>query len=139
MRAGNDGIGEWYRGVPLSAKWPIFTGLALLVVGLGCFGVWAGVAPLNGAVVAAGTFVATGQNKLVQHLEGGIVKEIRVREGDLVEAGQVVIRLDNTASKAKLRQTLLKQYRLVAVCARLEAELSGQDEMRVPSTLSEQE
>src|SRR5882672_1100314 len=64
MRAEKDSIGEWYRGVPLSAKWPIFAGLAILVVWLGCFGVWAGVAPLNSAVVAPGTFVATGQNKL---------------------------------------------------------------------------
>ena len=40
-------IGEWHRGVPLSAKWPIFAGLTILVIGLGCFGVWAGVAPLN--------------------------------------------------------------------------------------------
>ena len=55
MRA-KDSIGEWYRDVPLSAKWPIFTGLAMLVVWLGCFGVWAGVAPLNSAVVASGTF-----------------------------------------------------------------------------------
>ena len=72
MKAEKDSIGEWYRNVPLSAKWPIFTGLAILVVWLGCFGVWAGVAPLNSAVVASGTFVATGQNKLVQHFEGEI-------------------------------------------------------------------
>ena len=51
MRAKKDNIADWYRDVPLSAKWPIFTGLAILIVWLGCFGVWAGVAPLNGAVV----------------------------------------------------------------------------------------
>ena len=70
-----------------------------LLAGCGGFGLWAAWAPLNGAVVVAGTFVATGQNRLVQHLEGGIVKEIRVREGDLVEAGKVVVRLDDTAKK----------------------------------------
>ena len=54
-----------------------------------------------------------------------------MHEGDLVEAGQVVVRLDDTATKAKLRQLVLKQYRLVAVCARLEAQLDGRDEMSV--------
>src|SRR3954454_11999861 len=78
--------GAWYRDIPLSAKWPIFTGLAILVVWLGCFGVWALIAPLNSAVVAKGTFMATGQNKLIQYLEGGIIREIAVKEGDLVEA-----------------------------------------------------
>src|SRR5580704_14090565 len=138
MRA-KDSIGEWYRDVPLSAKWPIFTGLATLVVWLGCFGVWAGVAPLNGAVVASGTFVATGQNKLVQHLEGGIVKTILVREGDLVDAGQILVRLDDTSARAKLRQLTLKRYRLVTTAARLEAELDGEDAMRVPPALAADE
>src|SRR5437588_1332469 len=115
-------IHQWHQGVPLSAKGPVFLGLGILLLWFGCFGVWAALAPLNGAVVAAGTFVATGQNKLVQHLEGGIVKDIRVREGDLVDTSQVVLRLDDTASKAKLRQLMLKQYRLQAVCARLAAE-----------------
>ena len=130
---------NWYQGVRLSTKWPTIAGLFILLAGCGGFGLWAAWAPLNGAVVVAGTFVATGQNRLVQHLEGGIVKEIRVREGDLVEAGKVVVRLDDTANKAKLRQLILKQHRLIAMCARLEAQLNGQDEMRVPQTLSEQQ
>src|SRR5882672_956492 len=132
MRAGKDGIGEWYRGVPLSAKWPIFTGLALLVVGLGCFGVWAGVAPLNGAVVASGTFVATGQNKLVQHFEGGIIRDLAVKEGDIVEQNQVLVRMDDTAAKAKLRRLVLKKYRLLAMKARLEAEMRSSDALEPP-------
>src|SRR5436190_11208521 len=129
MQAEPRSIEDWYRGVPLSAKWPTIAGLFILLVGCGGFGLWAALAPLNGAVVAAGTFVATGQNKLVQHLEGGIVKEISVREGDLVDAGQVLMRLDDTASKAKLRQLQLKHNRLLAIGARLEAELTDQNEM----------
>ena len=137
MRAEKDGIGEWYRGVPLSAKWPIFTGLAMLVVWLGCFGLWAGIAPLNGAVVAPGTFVATGQNKLVQHFEGGIIREIAVKEGDVVEANQVLVRMDDTAAKAKLRRLVLKKYRLLAMKARLEAEMSSSETIETPAALSE--
>ena len=137
MRAENDTIGEWYRGVPLSAKWPIFTVLAVLVVWLGCFGVWAGVAPLNSAVVASGTFVATGQNKLVQHFEGGIIREIAVKDGDVVEANQVVVRMDDTAANSKLRRLVLKKYRLLAMKARLEAEMSSSETIDAPSAFSE--
>jgi HlyD family secretion protein len=137
MRAEKDGIGEWYRGVPLSAKWPIFTGLGTLVVWLGCFGVWAGVAPLDSAVVASGTFMATGQNKLVQHFEGGIIREIAVKEGDVVEANQVLVRMDDTAVNAKLRRLVLKKYRLLAMKARLEAEMRSSETLETPAAFSE--
>jgi HlyD family secretion protein len=137
MRAGKDSIGEWYRGVPLSAKWSIFTGLAILVVWLGCFGVWAAVAPLNSAVVAPGTFVATGQNKLIQHFEGGIIREIAVKDGDVVEANQVLVRMDDTAANAKLRRLVLKKYRLLAMKARLEAEMSSSETIETPAAFSE--
>src|SRR3979490_45158 len=136
MRAEKDSIGEWHRGVPLSAKWPIFTGLAILVVGLGCFGVWAGVAPLNSAVVASGTFVATGQNKLVQHFEGGIIREIAVKDGDVVEANQILARMDDSAAKAKLRRLVLKKYRLIAMKARLEAEMNSLETIEIPPAFS---
>lgn len=139
MGAEKDSIGEWYRGVPLSAKWPIFTGLAILVVWLGFFGVWAGVAPLNSAVVASGTFVATGQNKLVQHFEGGIIHEIAVKDGDVVEANQVLVRMDDTAAKSKLRRLELKKYRLLAMKARLQAEISASETIETPAAFSESE
>ncbi|MDA9496171.1 HlyD family type I secretion periplasmic adaptor subunit [Bradyrhizobium sp. CCBAU 11357] len=137
MRAVKDDIGEWYLGVPLSAKWPIFTGLAILVVWLGCFGVWAAVAPLNSAVVASGTFVATGQNKLVQHFEGGIIREIAVKDGDVVEANQVLLRMDDTPANAKLKRLVLKKYRLLAMKARLEAEISFSDAIEIPAEFRE--
>jgi HlyD family secretion protein len=137
MRAEKDSIGEWYLGVPLSAKWPIFAGLAILVVWLGCFGVWAGVAPLNSAVVAPGTFVATGQNKLVQHFEGGIIREIAVKDGDAVEANQVLVRMDDTAADTKLRRLVIKKYRQLAMKARLEAEMSSSDTIETPAAFSE--
>src|SRR3979411_1799343 len=113
MTAEKGRIDVWYRGVPLSAKCPILTGLAILVVWLGCFGVWAGVAPLNSAVVASGTFVATGQNKLVQHFEGVSSREIAAEDGEGVEATQPLVRMDDTAAGAKLRRLILKKYRLI--------------------------
>ena len=137
MRAKKDSIGEWYRDVPLSAKWPIFAGLAILVVWLGCFGVWAGVAPLDSAVVASGTFMAAGQNKLVQHFEGGIIREIAVKDGDAVEANQVLVRMDDTAADTKLRRLVIKKYRQLAMKARLEAEMSSSDTIETPAAFSE--
>lgn len=129
------GIHQWQRDVPRSPRRPVIIGAVLLLVwGVG-FGAWAALAPLDGAIVASGRFVATGQNKQVQHLEGGIVRETLVKEGDLVEVGQPVIRLDNTAANAKLRRLVLRQYRLMAIQARLKAEIAGRSMFEVPDAL----
>jgi HlyD family type I secretion membrane fusion protein len=129
-------IDQWHRDVPHSARWPIALGVfVVLAWGLG-FGSWAALAPLQGAVVASGSFVATGQNKQVQHLEGGIIRDMRVREGDRVEANQLLLQLDDTAAKAKLRRLILRQYRLFATKARLEAEINSLDKLRLPLQLT---
>ena len=57
----------------------------------------------------SGSFVATGQNKHVQHLEGGILREVLVKEGDLVEVGQPLLRLDATAASSRLRRLVLQE------------------------------
>lgn len=126
-------LNEWHKNVPRSTRTPSVIGFAVLVIcGVG-FGAWAGLAPLQGAVVASGSFVATGQNKQIQHLEGGILREVYVKEGEVVEAGQTLARLDDTAAKAKLRRLQTRQYRLIASRARLEAELSEKDDMETPA------
>jgi HlyD family type I secretion membrane fusion protein len=129
-------LNQWHRGVPLSAKPQAIVGLAILLLWLGGFGVWAGLAPLQGAVVASGTFVATGQNKLVQHLEGGIIRDLLVTEGDLVEADQVLVRMDDTAARAKLRRLILRKYRLLTMQARLQAEMQSSDALEMPAALA---
>ena len=91
-------IDQWHRDVQQSARGPI-AARHCDAADLGCgFGAWAAIAPLASAVVASGSFVATGQNKQVQHLEGGIIREMLVKEGDLVEANQPLLRLDDTAA-----------------------------------------
>ena len=138
MLVGCPNIDQWHRGVPRSSRWPIALGACVLLVwGVG-FGAWAAMAPLEGAVVASGSFVATGQNKQVQHLEGGIIRQMLAKEGDLVEAGQPLLRLDDTAIKAKLRSLVLRQYRLVAMTARLQAEIHSVDKPQLPEALAEQ-
>lgn len=126
-------IHQWHRNVPASSRGPILLGVAVLFLCLGGFGVWASMAPLVGAVVASGTFVATGQNKQVQHLEGGIIREVLVQEGQLVEADQPLVRLDDTAAEARLRRLVLRYHRLVIMKARLEAEIRGKASFTLPA------
>jgi HlyD family secretion protein len=132
------GIKQWYGEVPRNSSRLILAGVGVLLAwGLG-FGAWAAMAPLDGAVVAAGRFVATGQNKMVQHLEGGIVRETLIKEGDLVEPGQPLVRLDVTAANSKLRRLVLREYRLSAIQTRLAAEISSRGSMEVPAGLAGQ-
>lgn len=113
---------EWYAHVPRSIRKHVIFGTILMVVSFGGFGLWAFRAPLAAAVIAQGSFVATGQNKIIQHLEGGIIQEINVREGDRVAAGQLLLRLDPTVANANSRELYLRQIRLEATEARLLAQ-----------------
>ena len=117
MNEARGSLEQWHTGVPLSARGPIILGFGILLLCIGGFAVWAGLAPLQGAVVASGTFVATGQNKLVQHLEGGIIRDLLVNEGDLVDSNQVLVRMDDTAANAKLRRLVLRKFRMVTMQA----------------------
>ncbi|MFC3526703.1 HlyD family type I secretion periplasmic adaptor subunit [Paracoccus mangrovi] len=114
-----------YDRVPRSVRGHLIFGLVLLVLSFGGFGAWAFRAELSAAVMAPGSFVATGRNKIVQHLEGGIIRELPVAEGDSVSAGQVLVRLDQTAAIANQRELELRRARLEAISARLRAEYSG--------------
>ena len=109
----------------------------LVVVGLflGGFGVWAAVAPLDSGAVATGVLGVSSERKTVDHLEGGIVREILVVDGDVVAAGQTVIVLDDTGARAAL-DLLEAQWRSAeALNARLEAERDGLPAIRWPPAL----
>jgi HlyD family type I secretion membrane fusion protein len=127
---------EWYADVPRSTKGPTIYGFTAIIFALGGFGLWSGTAPIAGAVVANGVFVTDGQNKTVQHLEGGVIKEILVREGDTVGLGQPLILLDDTAPRAELRRLTLRQVRLSAMEARLQAESRDEDQFAFPPDLA---
>lgn len=128
---------EWYSGVPRSIRRPALFGFALLAVAGGGFGSWAALAPLSAAVIAPGSFVATGENKIVQHFEGGIVKDLLVREGDQVVAGQHLLLLDETAASAGAQQLQLRLIRLETIWARLSAEAAGKPEYTPPASVLE--
>ncbi len=127
---------DWHRGVPTGMRRPLAAGALILLLCVGGFGAWSMIAPLEGAVVVSGTFVATGQNKHVQHLEGGILREVLAKEGDLVEANQPLLRLDSTGASSRLRRLELKSYRALVMKARLEAELKDKDSFEMPVELA---
>lgn len=100
-------------------------GLWALGIGLGGFLLWAGFAPLDEGVAAPGMVAIDTKRKAVQHLTGGIVKEVLVREGQSVKDGQVVIKLDEAVAKANYEATRQRYLSLRATQARLLAEQGG--------------
>ncbi|GLS31259.1 HlyD family secretion protein [Mesorhizobium albiziae] len=128
---------EWYSQVPRSIWRQTAIGLALIAMTFGGFGVWAATAPLAAAVIAQGSFVATGQNKIIQHLEGGVIKDLLVNEGDRVTAGQPLVMMDETAALARERQLFLRQMRLEAIVARLTAQQTGASAVIYPRAVDE--
>ncbi len=126
----------WYEEVPRSIAKQSVVGVILLVVCFGGFGIWAGFAPLAAAVIAQGSFVATGQNKIVQHLEGGVIREILVSEGDHVIEGQPLVQLDETSALANERQLFLRRARLDAIVARLTTQSEVKTAIAFPSELT---
>lgn len=131
--------GTWYDSLPRSTRLPTAAGVIIMAIMVMGFGVWGNMAPIAGAVVASGVFVATGQNKIIQHLEGGVIREIHVREGDTVVPGQILIDLDETAPRAELRRLFLRRTRLTAMDARLQAEMREADQIVFPDELMQTE
>ncbi|WP_082733647.1 HlyD family type I secretion periplasmic adaptor subunit [Polycladidibacter hongkongensis] len=127
---------RWHEDVPKGLFLPKLASVAIILVVFLLFGVWAFTAPLAGAVVARGSFVATGKNKIVQHLEGGIIHEILVKEGEIVSAGQVLVRLDETAARANMARLQVRQLRLQAVRERLEHEARNAERLLFPNAES---
>jgi HlyD family secretion protein len=108
--------------------------IAVLVLG---FGGWAGTTQLSGALIAPGQIVVDSNVKKVQHPTGGIVGDVRVRDGDSVKEGDIVVRLDDTVTRANLAIVTRGLNELSARKARLEAERDGQTEIAFPKMLTD--
>jgi len=107
---------------PVGFRGPILIGLALILVFFGGFGGWAALAPLDSAVIAPGSVIVDTNRKTIQHLEGGIVRQILVRNGDHVKAGQILVKLDDTQDRAMLQMVTSRYDTALALVARLTAE-----------------
>jgi HlyD family secretion protein len=102
----------------------------------GAFGVWSAAAPIESAAIAPGIVIVESSRKTLQHLEGGVVREILVSDGTRVNAGDVLLRLDPTRARAN-RDTLADQLAAaLAEEARLRAELAGHDTITIPTELA---
>jgi HlyD family secretion protein len=109
------------------------TGYLTMAVFAGSFGVWAATAPLAGAAIAPGVVAAAGQNVRIQHLEGGIIRQVMVREGGRVAAGEPVLMLDSTVAEAELNRRVAQLVATQARAWRLEAEATGAADVTMPA------
>jgi HlyD family secretion protein len=127
--------GSELQGARRSIRLHLITGLAVVVILAGGFGGWASTAEISGALIAPGSIVVESSVKKVQHPTGGVVGEVLARDGDLVKSGQVVVRLDDTVTKASLAIVTKTLDGLWARAARLEAEQRGLDTIVFPKML----
>jgi HlyD family type I secretion membrane fusion protein len=117
----------------------LLCGWLVIAAVFGGFGTWAAFAPLSSAAIAPGIVVVDSNRKSVQHLEGGVIREILVRDGDLVEQGQVLLRLDGASIRAAMAalRPMLQTNR--AYHARLLAERDSLPAIDFPADLASQD
>ncbi|WP_286722178.1 HlyD family type I secretion periplasmic adaptor subunit [Devosia sp. 63-57] len=127
--------GKSVRNQEFSPRRYVVLGYITLVLTFGVFGAWAFTAPLASGVVAGGTVSVESSRKTVQHLEGGIVAEILAREGEIVEAGQAVLRLESTQAQSNYAFLSSRLSMLQAQEARLIAESTNAPTLVIPDAL----
>ncbi len=127
--------GSKTQGARASIRLHLIVGLTLVVLLAGGLGGWASTAEISGALIAPGQIVVESSVKKVQHPTGGVVGELLARDGDIVKSGQVVVRLDDTVTKANLAIVTKNLNASLARAARLEAEQQGRDEITFPAAL----
>ncbi len=124
------------KGARFSIKRHLIVGLSVVILLAGGLGGWASTAQISGALIAPGSIVVESNVKKVQHPTGGVVGEVRAHDGDLVKAGDVVVRLDDTVTKASLAIVTKNLDGLLARAARLEAEQRGLSKITFPPMLT---
>ena len=140
----NDALATWLR--PRATPLPtvpnadfasaVRLGLWLLIVGFGGFLLWAALAPLDEGVPAQGILAVDSKRKRIDHLAGGLVEKILVKEGQRVKAGDELVLLNEVQGKAALNATQSQWRIAAATVARLETERNGGSKIHFPSELA---
>lgn len=120
-----------------SIRRPVRVGLLFVVLFLTVFVGWGALVPLAGGAVAPGIISPDGDRKTVQHLEGGIISKLLVRDGDIVAPGQPLVVLEGVLAKATFDMLVAQQGTLIATRARLLAEQAGLPEVEFPPEVAE--
>ncbi|QXI37847.1 HlyD family type I secretion periplasmic adaptor subunit [Pseudomonas xantholysinigenes] len=120
------------------ARGPARAGRWLVLAGFGGFLLWGALAPLDKGVPVSGNVVVAGSRQAVQHPAGGVIEQLLVRDGDRVDAGQVLLRLDATQAQAQQGSLRVQYVNARAGEARLLAERDGQAQIDFPPALREQ-
>lgn len=118
-----------------SPRFYTFLGYALILVLFGGFGSWAAIAKIDSAIIASGIIDVKSNRKTVQHLEGGIVAEILVKEGDVVRANEILVRLNDVKAQSNLRIYSDRLHIAQAAEARLQAERNLKPKVLFPKKL----
>ncbi len=113
----------------------VVAGLVAIAIGFGGFLAWGYSVHLDSAAVATGSVIVDTKSKTVNHLEGGILKQLLVKEGDFVRAGQPLLQMDDTKANADLRQMQARRIGYIAKLARLRAEQTGARSIDFPAEL----
>lgn len=123
------------RHLSFSSKGLIVKTLLVLTLMVGGFSAWAMLAPLHSAAIAPGVVIVESKRKPIQHLEGGIIEKVHIRDGDSVERGDLLITLSATAAQANLHRLRAQWESDLARLNRLQAELAEHPEVRFDTRL----
>ncbi|MFC7513444.1 HlyD family type I secretion periplasmic adaptor subunit [Herbaspirillum sp. GCM10030257] len=110
-------------------------GWLIVLLGVGGFLLWAMFAPLDKGVPVSGTVTVSGNRKAIQHQTGGTIEEILVKEGDVVKAGQTLVKMNDVQAKAAAEMTRVQYFTARAAEARLVAERDGKKTIAFPTEL----
>jgi len=124
-----------HPGIDSDTTWYTRLGWWIVVAGVGGFLLWASLAPLDKGVPLSGTVTVASNRKAIQHQTGGTIEDILVKEGDVVKAGAVLVRMNSVQVKANAETMRVQYFAARAAEARLIAERDGKKEIVFPAEL----
>jgi len=124
-----------HPGIDSDTTWYTRLGWWIVVAGVGGFLLWASLAPLDKGVPLSGTVTVASNRKAIQHQTGGTIEDILVKEGDVVKAGTVLVRMNSVQVKANAETMRVQYFAARAAEARLIAERDGKKEIVFPAEL----